>query len=436
MANGPLFQKSYEIQDDGIFHVNSVNLDFNFAPAPDLFRPICGHSCFYKDRIYWGEEWIEGADPETFESLIENLLARDAKKIYLLGRALTGMDAKSLTVLGHDRGTVYLQDKKTAMAIVSRKGDFAWDHDQLPNGKASFDARVLLLKLPVAPTPERSLAMLKLEAEAARRNKKLPAPPPMDAPAPEFQYGWHRGDLYFETWSPIPAADRDSFAVISDTSARDKNNLYFYERISGPAPQGIRNLGEGFYADENEVYILWGGARVPLPGIDPASVQLMKPATFFLAYLRDKNDVYCVKYHNKISVKALKSKSPEQYVQMSPEFGRDQERVYYRGTPIKGVNAARAHFLKHGGGVYLCDGEKIYYDNKEIQGADVETFCVMEGDIHKAVDKNNYYREGIAENKYKPKILELSASPHYPEYAALRAFVTSQPWYDPKWWRS
>lgn len=136
------------------------------------------------------------------------------------------------------------------------------------------------------------------------------------------QYTRDKDSVYFKIISPgeflvvrLPNADPASFEVLATHLARDRNHVWYYDRIQGgidPAtvesvdggqafkdkdsvhygdrrivgadPAGFRHLGSAYFADRGRVY--WGD--VPVAGADPAGMQVLGGS--FVA--KDESNVY------------------------------------------------------------------------------------------------------------------------------------------------
>ena len=128
--------------------------------------------------------------------------------------------------------------------------------------------------------------------------------------------------VYFKVISPgefivivLPDADPASFEVLATHVARDKNHVWYYDRvqpgvdaasvvmvddgrvfkdkdsvhyaydtIAGADPASFRQLGAAYYADKNRVYC----GPDPIPGADPATFEVLKDS--FIG--KDKTSVY------------------------------------------------------------------------------------------------------------------------------------------------
>jgi len=231
----------------------------------------------------------------------------------------------------------------------------------------------------------------------------------------------------------VDGVNLETFQVIAEEYAKDKNNVYFqHEKIEGADPSSfshVCNLAvNGFlYADKNNLYynqvrfksfnvktirffgnescsvylgdddrVYYAGVGYDLKPIQP--IPKADPETFkayalgdnsvYSDYAKDKNYVF---YDGKI----LNGADTNTFEELSPHiYFKDSRSVYCNGKVLE--NVAPENFTRINNSCYATDKKRVYYYCKLIVEADPETFVAIEntGGQCYAKDKNHNFIAG------------------------------------------
>ena len=164
----------------------------------------------------------------------------------------------------------------------------------------------------------------------------------------------------------LRGADASTFEVLNYVYARDANRVYY--------PSGTVKE-----ADPASFLVLDSGAA-----FNDAGRFLLN----FESYARDKNNVYHYAYTiGKPSVVRLAD--PLTFQSINGRFGRDERSAFVDHRQIKGARVKSWTLLQ---GLYSCDDDYCFYDNKRIAGAHRENFiCLPSSRGTWAKDKYHYY---------------------------------------------
>lgn len=162
----------------------------------------------------------------------------------------------------------------------------------------------------------------------------------------------------------IPETDLNTFQVLGDYIAKDKNNVYYVAKI--------------------------------ISGADASSFQFLNSF-----YSKDKNNVYCfVDYENDIG-DVLTGADVSTFEVLTGWYAKDKNKVYWGLVEI-GANAKTFQALNE---AYSIDKNNVYcYSYPICRGiiakADLDTFMVLSEGCAK--DKNNVYYFGEIKNGINP----------------------------------
>lgn len=155
------------------------------------------------------------------------------------------------------------------------------------------------------------------------------------------------------------------------------------------------DLGNGFFKDENFVY--YGeittreSSLKKLDNIDPNSFELINKF-----YSKDKNRVYRLNEYEPwiTGVSILEDSDPATFKLLQEDgfiYGKDKNNVYYEWKKIQGADTETFQILDY---PYSKDKNNVYYSYEGIvESADPETFIVVKSGFYMK-DKNNVYYNG------------------------------------------
>jgi len=203
---------------------------------------------------------------------------------------------------------------------------------------------------------------------------------------------WTDGkDVYF-LYSKIEGADIDSFLQYVGPWATDKKYCYWKSlRLKNADRETFNVLNRTFVKDK---YKVWAENGKIMKGLDAGSFEIFgdKYSLTPYGFCKDRNHVY---YYYLLDIKIVRNALPEAFIPINSEFGYDKNNVFWHEKKLKKANPATWKILKED---YCYSKDRfIYFCNRIIKKADIETFQVIEGDeknylkIHYAKDKNKYY---------------------------------------------
>ena len=189
-------------------------------------------------------------------------------------------------------------------------------------------------------------------------------------------------------------------------------------------PRSLYAEGSMFWSDEMHKYTFSNGYihlnGVKIEEIDPSSFQVITempfptgpyslPEYYILHYSKDKNNVF---YDGKIISGAINTSFKvvwPQSIGSEQFYAKDERNVYYRGETLI-PKADPGSFvplavLEDGwrvGGPYSRDEGHVYYENREVVGADWRTFDSEYEDGY-ASDKDHVFFKGIIIPNANPK---------------------------------
>ena len=185
----------------------------------------------------------------------------------------------------------------------------------------------------------------------------------------------------------IAGADRNSFEVLNDEFSRDKNNVYYYgNKMKGINPDGFEFVGRDFKNNEDIIYFLKTKDKVyVLKNKAGKEVYEIVPLNF---------DTNSFKYSN----------ADNSYESESAGYFQDKNGVYYFDAfrldelnpnkvfaKVEGADTSSFVQLMFG---YAKDKNKVYIEDREIKGADPESFKIIETSDGVTIrDKNKIYKE-------------------------------------------
>ena len=227
--------------------------------------------------------------------------------------------------------------------------------------------------------------------------------------------------VYFRQYEII-GADIDSFSQYYGLWAKDKNYCYMGSgRIKDADKETFKPLNYTYTKDKLNVWTLGGKIKdadaetfeVCDSGKYSLGKQIKKGKCYELfvpyGFGKDKNNVYHYDFSGKPNV--VKNASPNTFISLEDcIFGYDENNVYYKQNKLNKANPKTWKKLKNG---YFYSKDKlIYYFNRIIKDADIETFEIIEQNVELglpfqyAKDKNNYYNNDniITKEEYEKNI--------------------------------
>ena len=320
---------------------------------------------------------VKGADAKTFENLGEDKMkvigyfGKDSKNVYFLGKKLKDVSTKKFEILDEK----YVKDYKNLYNLKTDSLSF-FSIDEIKPKKVSIDG-------------------LDVKSFKVLENKK----------ASLTDYYTDKNSVYFhkDDLRKITGADKNSFEILEEYIARDKNNVYSKgEKLGNIDIKSFKYFEDGLAKDKNRVFYIEDNKDVT--GVDAKTFERMGETYYF----RDKNNVFALKDYNPYDLEMLKNIDRNSFNTLSKEIGKDKNGVYYFGEKIDGISSNNAkvvealgdndYILQSGNDHYLMTVNEKDSDNNErfeikkidSLNIDFDTFKYFEiYDLYK--DKNNFY---------------------------------------------
>ena len=349
----------------------------------------------YKEAGYL--KIIKNADKDTFEVMENSDYSKDRNNVYYAGYnvvQLQDVDKNSFAIgeengFSYDKKNVYYAGRK--LNDISSAGFKVTRLVNRPNLPVNFlNDNKNIYKL-IAVFDEET-GELKSVKTAVVKNPKV------DSKTFEtFSYSgnyfrdknnvYYENELYKMGLKKIAGADRNSFEVLNDEFSRDKNNVYYYgNKMKGINPDGFEFVGRDFKNNEDIIYFLKTKDKVyVLKNKAGKEVYEIVPLNF---------DANSFKYSN----------ADNSYESESAGYFQDKNGVYYFDAfrldelnpnkvfaKVEGADTSSFVQLMFG---YAKDKNKVYIEDREIKGADPESFKIIETSDGVTIrDKNKIYKE-------------------------------------------
>ena len=344
---------------------------------------------------------IKNADKDTFEVMEKDTrYSKDKNNVYYAGYnvvQLQDVDKSSFTIgeengFSYDKKNVYYAGRK--LNDISSAGFKVTRLVNRPNLPVNFlNDNKNIYKL-IAVFDEET-GELKSVKTAVVKNPKV------DSKTFEtFSYSgnyfrdknnvYYENELYKMGLKKIAGADRNSFEVLNDEFSRDKNNVYYYgNKMKGINPDGFEFVGRDFKNNEDiifflktkdKVYVLKNKAGkevyeiVPL-NFDANSFKYSNADNSYesesMGYFQDKNGVYYFDAFrldelnpNKVFAK-VKGADTSSFVQLMFGYAKDKNKVYIEDREINGTDPESFKIIETSDGVTIRDKNKIYKEFKK-----------------------------------------------------------------------
>ena len=350
------------------------------------------------DEKYGYFKAIKNADKDTFEVMEKDTrYSKDKNNVYYAGYnvvQLQDVDKDSFVIadenaFSYDKKNVYYAGRK--LNDISSNGFKVTRLDNRPNLPINFlnDNKNIYKLIDVF---DEETGELKSVKTAVVKNPKV------DSKTFEvFDYWenyfrdknnvYYENELYKMDLKKIEGADRNSFEILNSEFSKDKNNVYYYgNKMKGINPDGFEFVGRDFKNNEDIIYFLKTKDKVyVLKNKAGKEVYEIVPLNF---------DTNSFKYSN----------ADNSYESESAGYFQDKNGVYYFDAfrldelnpnkvfaKVEGSDTSSFVQLMFG---YAKDKNKVYIEDREIKGADPESFKIIETSDGVTIrDKNKIYKE-------------------------------------------
>ncbi|MFA3799898.1 DKNYY domain-containing protein [Leptotrichia hongkongensis] len=294
---------------------------------------------YYKMPYYEIKSKVKDVDIESFEplkedrELIGDYYAKDNKYVYFYGKKLKDVLPEGFETVKEN----YVKDSKNVYKIEAEITD------SIP---ISSDNKINTKKI--------SLDGLDVKTFRALENGK---------DVTSIDYFVDKNNIYYayENLEKIQGADKNSFEVLGNYIAKDKNNVYYKGRkMENVDSASIKTFGNFIGKDKNRVFYITGNEDIK--DADAKSFEIMGDTYYF----RDKNNIFVIKYSNDFPDGQGFIKLPNidrnSFITLSEEFGKDKNGIYYIGEKINGINPNNVRVIEEmGQDNYILQSENNYY---------------------------------------------------------------------------
>ena len=294
---------------------------------------------YYKMPYYEIKSKVKDVDIESFEplkedrELIGDYYAKDNKYVYFYGKKLKDVLPEGFETVKEN----YVKDSKNVYKIEAEITD------SIP---ISSDNKINTKKI--------SLDGLDVKTFRALENGK---------DVTSIDYFVDKNNIYYayEDLEKIQGADKNSFEVLGNYIAKDKNNVYYNgKKMENVDSKSFKNFGNFIGKDKNRVFYITGNEDIK--DADAESFEIMGDTYYF----RDKNNIFVIKYSNDFPDGEGFIKLPNidrnSFITLSEEIGKDKNGVYYIDEKINGINPNKVKVIeKIGQDNYILQSENNYY---------------------------------------------------------------------------
>ena len=294
---------------------------------------------YYKMPYYEIKSKVKDVDIESFEplkedrELIGDYYAKDNKYVYFYGKKLKDVLPEGFETVKEN----YVKDSKNVYKIEAEITD------SIP---ISSDNKINTKKI--------SLDGLDVRTFRALENSK---------DVTSIDYFVDKNNIYYayENLEKIQGADKNSFEVLGNYIAKDKNNVYYNgKKMENVDSKSFKNFGDFIGKDKNRVFYITGNEDIK--DADAESFEIMGDTYYF----RDKNNIFVIKYSNDFPNGQGFIKLPNidrnSFITLSEEFGKDKNGIYYIGEKINGINPNNVRVIEEmGQDNYILQSENNYY---------------------------------------------------------------------------
>ena len=340
---------------------------------------------------------IENADKDTFEVMENNRYSKDKNNIYYLG----------------NYGIVKLEDVDKASFVISEQFPFSYDRKNVYYAGKKVDgvtsAGLKVIRRPNEPinfiSDNKNLYRLVEIFDENNRELKSVKVVAVKNPKVDFKtfeifdewpnYFHDKNNVYYENklyqipLKKIEEADRNSFTLLNSEFSKDNKNVYYYgNKIKDLNSEEFEFLGNNFIKELDIVYFLKNKDKayalkteigketyeiVPL-NVDTKTFKYSNADAYTNGlttaesngYLQDKNGVYYFDMNklNKFSSDNIFSKIEgadiPSFIQLMFGYAKDKDKVYFEGKELKGADVKSFKIIISNGKVLVKDKNKIY----------------------------------------------------------------------------
>jgi hypothetical protein len=194
--------------------------------------------------------------------------------------------------------------------------------------------------------------------------------------------------------SVVKGADAESFVFYLGSFAKDKRHCYFMgNRLAGANPSAFHALNNTYFKDDSFVWCIGGRIKDADAGSFVAcddGIYVIGSTPFPHGYGKDRERVFYYDFDGKACW--VRKADPTSFESLNDGyFGRDARFVFCGHASIARADVRTWRKL---GAIYSADSKRVFYLNREMGGADCETFRVIpskDGRTLFARDRSHFY---------------------------------------------
>ena len=324
---------------------------------------VMENSMYTKDKnnIYFTRDntiKLEGADKDSFViQENDNDFSYDKNNVYFMGKKINGINSDEFRIINlnnKNESFYFLTDNKNLYKLIN-----IFDEDS---------GKIVKTKLVTIETPKvdiKSFGVIKKDSDTYYRDKNN-----------VYYY-----DADYKELKRLESADRNSFISLKENFGKDNKNVFYNgNKLEGVNSDGFEILDENaiIFKNKSNVYFLKAEneeKKYKLVSLNFDSSSF-KPVHKRSRYFKDKDGIYYFDYSN---LETLDTKKTENI----------QNKLFFK---IEDVDIPTFRELQFG---YSKDKNRVYCKNKEVKGADAESFVIFYTDDRIIVkDKNRIYENG------------------------------------------
>ena len=324
---------------------------------------VMENSMYTKDKnnIYFTRDntiKLEGADKDSFViQENDNDFSYDKNNVYFMGKKINGINSDEFRIINlnnKNESFYFLTDNKNLYKLIN-----IFDEDS---------GKIVKTKLVTIETPKvdiKSFGVIKKDSDTYYRDKNN-----------VYYY-----DADYKELKRLEDADRNSFISLEANFGKDNKNVFYNgNKLEGVNSDGFEILDENaiIFKNKSNVYFLKAEneeKKYKLVSLNFDSSSF-KPVHKRSRYFKDKDGIYYFDYSN---LETLDTKKTENI----------QNKLFFK---IEDVDIPTFRELQFG---YSKDKNRVYCKNKEVKGADAESFVIFYADEGIVVkDKNRIYENG------------------------------------------
>jgi hypothetical protein len=355
----------YDIGKDknGVYYRDEIFMEADFDTLEEV------NSWYYKDKdhVYYSFntfQVIPGADPDTFKANEMDVFATDKNNVYRWGEILEGADPETYESLSYNlsRDKNYLYYRTERIELADPK-TFEW---KTPN--------------------------IALDYIESYREEYGNDPTTIEVDLSDYPEIYRDKNNIYIADQVVEGADPDTFEIIDQQYFKDKNYVYYnpywsgepavikLEKIEGADPDSFEVIREGLSKDKNSVFY---GSSVSLDDSYLYSACLDEISPAGLTSDLTEEEV------NEIKQKCAVRPDAETYEVLSPYYSKDKNNHYFSYYSPQLISEADYYTFELINEFLAKDKNHVYYKQYVLDWIDASTLTVVNKKI--IADENAVY---------------------------------------------